>query len=51
MDRLLDRGISGPLYLGCPEVAEWVVAALRDGDRIFHRYQLHAFVVMPNHVH
>jgi len=51
MDRLLDRGTSGPLYLSCPEVAESVVAALRDGDRRFHRYQLHAFVVMPNHVH
>jgi putative transposase len=51
MDRLLDRGGSGPLFLRCPKIAELVVAALRDGDDKFHRYELHAFVVMPNHVH
>jgi REP element-mobilizing transposase RayT len=51
MDRLLDAGASGPLYLRRPEIAELVVAALHHGDRILHRYQLHAFVVMPNHVH
>ena len=51
MDRLLDLGASGPLYLRRPEIAEWVVAALQEGDRRLHRYQLHAFVVMPNHVH
>ncbi|MGA3023595.1 MAG: transposase [Bryobacteraceae bacterium] len=51
MDRLLDRGASGPLFLQRPEIAELVVGALRDGDGRFHRYQLHAFVVMPNHVH
>jgi REP element-mobilizing transposase RayT len=28
-----------------------VVEALRDGERRFQRYQLHSFVVMPNHVH
>ena len=51
MDRLLDRGASGPLYLKRPELADVVVAALRDGGRRFQRYQLHAYVVMPNHVH
>jgi REP element-mobilizing transposase RayT len=51
MDRLLDRGTSGPLFLRHPEIAELVVAALHASDRQFHRYQLHAFVVMPNHVH
>ena len=51
MDRLLDIGASGPLYLRRPEIAELVVTALQDGDRRFRRYQLHAFVVMPNHVH
>jgi REP element-mobilizing transposase RayT len=25
--------------------------ALLDGESRFHRYRLHAFVVMPNHVH
>jgi REP element-mobilizing transposase RayT len=28
-----------------------VVTALREGDRRFHRYDLHSFVVMANHVH
>ena len=51
MDRLLDRGATGPLYLHSPEVADLVTAALHDGEREFHRYQLHAYVVMPNHVH
>src|SRR5512141_1832017 len=51
MDRLLDRGASGPLYLKRPELAEVVVSALQDGERRFQRYQLHAYVVMPNHVH
>ena len=32
-------------------MAGLVVAAVRDGERPFRRYQLHAFVVMPNHVH
>src|SRR5690242_5684739 len=51
MDRLLDTGASGPLYLGRPKVANLVVAALHDGERRFGRYELHAYVVMPNHVH
>src|SRR5580692_11094456 len=38
-------------FLRCPKIAELVVAALRDGDDKFLRYELHAFVVMPNHVH
>src|SRR5262249_46563810 len=40
-----------PLYLRRPEIARLVVAALRDGQHRFYRYQLHSFVVMPNHVH
>jgi REP element-mobilizing transposase RayT len=51
MDRLLDESTSGPLYLKQPELAQLVVNALRDGDARFHRYQLHSYVVMPNHVH
>jgi len=51
MDQLLDGAASGPRFLQCAEIAELVVAALRDGDYRFHRYELHAFVVMPNHVH
>lgn len=51
MDHLLDKGASGPLYLKRPEIAELVVEALIDSDRRFRRCELHAFVVMPNHVH
>jgi REP-associated tyrosine transposase len=51
MDRLLDQGTSGPRFLQRPEIAELVMDSLRNGDCHFHRYQLHAFVVMPNHVH
>ena len=51
VSRLLDRGIIGPLYLRRPEIADLVVAAFHDGELKFHRYQLHAYVVMPNHVH
>jgi REP element-mobilizing transposase RayT len=51
LDRILDNAAVGPKYLAIPEIAKRVVAALRDGDRRFHRYQLHSYVVMPNHVH
>ena len=51
MDRILDRGVNGPLFLRRPEIAQLVQDALPDGERSLQRYQLHAFVVMPNHVH
>ena len=51
VDRLLDASATGPLVLRRPEIAEMVVAALWHGERELHRYQLHSFVVMPNHVH
>ena len=51
MDRLLDQCQSGPAFLGDPEIAKLVVAALHDGDRRFGRYELHSYVVMTNHVH
>jgi putative DNA methylase len=51
VDRLLDASTTGPLFLSRPEIAEIMVTALLHGDRELHRYQIHAFVVMPNHVH
>jgi REP element-mobilizing transposase RayT len=51
MDRLMDSGATGPLYLRRREIAELVVRAVQDGESRFDRYQLHAFAVMPNHVH
>src|SRR5580698_6719188 len=51
MDRILDQAATGPRHLGNPEIAALVVAALWAGERRFQRYQLHSYVVMPNHVH
>jgi len=51
MDRILDRTVSGPVFLQRPEIARLVLGSLRDGQIRFHRYELHAFVIMPNHVH
>lgn len=51
MDRLLDRSTAGPLFLRQPAIAKMVAQAIDDGARKLHRYDLHAFVVMPNHVH
>jgi putative DNA methylase len=51
MDRVLDRAETGARYLGIPEIAALVVESIRDGERRFHRYELHAFLVMQNHVH
>jgi putative transposase len=51
MDRILDNARTGPLYLREPEIGDMVMQALLDGERKFGRYQLHAFVVMANHVH
>jgi REP element-mobilizing transposase RayT len=51
MDRLLDGGRSGPLYLRRPDIANLVVEALRFRERESAEYRLHAWVVMANHVH
>jgi putative transposase len=51
MDRLLDRARTGPRYLAEAAVARVVVQAIRHGADELKRYDLHAFVVMPNHVH
>ncbi len=50
-DRILDRAESGPVWLRDPRVARCVVDAIRRGDAELHQYDLHAFVVMPNHAH
>jgi REP element-mobilizing transposase RayT len=48
MDRILDSAAVGPRHLLVPEIAALVVAGLCDGCQL---YELHSFVVMPNHVH
>ncbi len=51
MDRLLDETRNGTSYLRQPAVAGMVVEAIEYGARDLGHYVLHAFVVMPNHVH
>jgi REP element-mobilizing transposase RayT len=50
MDRYLDSARAGPMYLRQPEIAKVVVDAMFKGVELKH-YDLHAYVVMANHVH
>jgi len=49
MDRILDNTRTGPFYLRIPEIAAMVVDAIHFREQ--RDYQLHSYVVMPNHVH
>lgn len=49
LDRLLDGMCTGPCFLRLPEIAQMVTDSIRCRD--LKTYRLHAFVVMPNHVH
>ena len=49
MDRLLDNYRSSPTYLRTPSIARCVIDAIQQGGS--SSYTLHAWVVMPNHVH
>ena len=51
MDRLLDQMRWGSRHLSRPEIAALVVEVLRYGETPLGHYALHAFAVMPNHVH
>ena len=51
MDRLLDQARTGPFYLRQPAVADMIVEAIQYNASTLGHYLLHAFVVMPNHVH
>ena len=50
-DGELDRGSTGPLWLKDPRIAKCVVESLRRGGSELQHYELHAYVVMANHVH
>jgi REP element-mobilizing transposase RayT len=50
MDRLLDQARCGPTFLKQPAIAEILLTSLRYGSEIKH-YDLHSWVIMPNHVH
>jgi REP element-mobilizing transposase RayT len=49
MDRLLDGCATGPAYLKMTRIAEVVEQGIRRGEGV--EYLLHAWVIMPNHVH
>jgi REP element-mobilizing transposase RayT len=49
-DAELDRGSTGPLWLKEPRVAALLVETLRHGQKM-KAFDLHAYVVMANHVH
>jgi REP element-mobilizing transposase RayT len=49
LDRLLDQASTGPLSLRKPDIASMVVDAIHHRD--LQQDRLHAYVVMPNHVH
>jgi len=51
MDRILDSAMVGPRDLAIPEIAALLVNSLRNGQHLCGHYELHSFVVMPNHVH
>ena len=51
MDRLLDQARGGPFYLRQPAIADMIVEAMQYNVGPLGHYVLHAFVVMPNHVH
>jgi putative transposase len=48
-DDLLGRATTGPTWLRQPEIANCVVSCLRENAG--GAYDLHAYVIMPNHVH
>ena len=50
-DRHLDRARRGPLWLTEQPIAELVAEAFEFGERVLRLYDLHAYVVMANHVH
>lgn len=51
LDRLLDESCTGPFHLRQPVIADMVVEVIYHNANVLERYTLHAFVVMPNHVH
>ena len=51
MDRLLETARDGPVCLAQAAIADMIAEAICYGARVLNHYELHAFVVMPNHVH
>jgi REP element-mobilizing transposase RayT len=51
MDKFLDTATVGPKWLAQDEIAEVVVDSLHYAADTLKQYDLHAYVVMANHVH
>jgi REP element-mobilizing transposase RayT len=51
MDRLLDEAKNGPRFLARAEIATMIVDALQYREENLRHFQIHSYVVMPNHVH
>jgi REP element-mobilizing transposase RayT len=51
LDRLLDESCFGARHLSHPAIADMVVETLYYAADVQRRHTLHAFAVMPNHVH
>jgi REP-associated tyrosine transposase len=51
LDSALDKSTTGLFWLKSPRIARCVVEVIRKGDSVLSYFILHAFVVMPNHVH
>ncbi len=50
-DRALDRDSHGPVWLKDSAIANLAALAIQKGESERSFYNLHAWVVMPNHVH
>jgi putative transposase len=50
LDSVLDSAKTGPLWLADPEIADYAEEPIVRGAEL-GRYLLHAYVIMPNHVH
>jgi REP element-mobilizing transposase RayT len=48
---VLDEARIGPVYLRQPRIADMVVDALFHTEKVLQQCTIHAFAVMPNHVH
>jgi putative transposase len=51
LDAMLDKSATGPLWLNDPRIASCVVNGIHTGQTALNFYDLHAFAVMPSHVH
>jgi putative transposase len=51
VDRILDRAECGPKWLQDARIASCIVNRLNRGQAAFRHYDLHAYVIMANHMH